>query len=163
MEFSLRSTCSTQPQNRPTSCRLGSPITLHCMSRCVCQHACSFACACLNGSISVEEVRPLPLSASPSPTLHPSLNCTPPPPLQVASLLGTFAHAGSDATLTPIAQVHSVIRVCVCPLPAACDMRHHVCAQRVCQRYGDGDTLTFDQFSRYITKEDLGSKLTVQF
>ena len=35
--------------------------------------------------------------------------------------------------------------------------------QRVCQRYGDGDTLTFEQFSRFITKEDLHSKLTIQF
>jgi hypothetical protein len=33
----------------------------------------------------------------------------------------------------------------------------------VCQRYGDGNSLSFEQFTRFITKEDLESKLTIQF
>ena len=123
-----------------------------------------------NGTISVEEVVLGNLNSSAAlPPNSPTILLPPPvsqhcdnsslnPPLpQVAALLATFVLPSMDATLTPIAQVSRDLKSRRCALLLMTN------AQGVCSRYGGGDSLTFEQFTRFITKEDLETKLTIQF
>ncbi len=69
-----------------------------------------------NGSISIEEARALFFQLPPHHCHSARTLLIPPSFVQVASLLGTFAHAGMDATLHPIAQVPRASLSCCVPL-----------------------------------------------
>ncbi len=111
-----------------------------------------------NGSISIEEARVLVFS-----TATPPLRLFPNPSDSTVLRSGRLAarHFRARWHGRDPASYSAGARVLRCH--AVCHLLADVKTQSVCRRYGDGETLTFEQFTRFITKEDLDSKLTIQF